>query len=89
MGANAARHAMEIVENVRYVVAIELMTAAQAIDLRPEGPARLGPRTKEAYKEIRKLVSFMDHDRQTTHDIDALVALIRSGDLLEAVDPIV
>jgi histidine ammonia-lyase len=88
MGANAARHALEIVDNVRYVVAIELMTAAQAIDLRPDGPKRLGKCTKAAYVEIRKLVSFLEHDRQTTHDIDSLVALIENREILKAVDSI-
>ena len=44
MGANAARHTLEVLDNVRHVLAIELLTAAQAIDLRPDGPARLGQR---------------------------------------------
>ena len=51
MGANAARHALEILENVRHVLAIELMTAAQAIDLREDGPARLGRGSAAAYRE--------------------------------------
>ena len=45
MGANAARHTLEVLDNVRHVLAIELLTAAQAIDLRPDGPARLGQGT--------------------------------------------
>lgn len=86
MGANAARHAMEIVENVRHVLAIELLTATQAIDLRPNGPACLGSGTAAAYATIRKHATFLAHDRETTPDINALADLIRSGELLEAVE---
>ena len=58
MGANAARHALEILDNVRHVLAIELLAAAQAIDLRPDGPARLGQGTARAYAEIRKHAAY-------------------------------
>jgi histidine ammonia-lyase len=85
MGANAARHAMEIVDNVRHVLAIEFLTAAQAIDLRPNGLARLGRGTAAAYATIRKHVVFLEHDRETTPDIQVLADLIQSGELLEAV----
>jgi len=85
MGANAARHALEIVDNVRHVIAIELLTAAQAIDLRPDGPARLGRGTAAAYKAVRKGVAFLARDRETTPDIEALAEMIQSGELLETV----
>jgi histidine ammonia-lyase len=86
MGANAARHAREVLENVRRVLAIELLTAAQAIDLRPDGPAWLGRGTARAYAEIRKHTPYLAHDRPTTPDIEALAGLIRSSALLLAVD---
>jgi len=85
MGANAARHAMEILDNVRHVLAIELLTAAQAIDLRPNGPARLGRGSAGAYATIREHVAFLEHDRETTPDIQVLADLIQGGELLEAV----
>ena len=83
MGANAARHTLEVLDNVRHVLAIELLTAAQAIDLRPDGPARLGHGTSRAYAEIRKHASYLAHDRPTSPDIEALTRLIRSGALLQ------
>jgi histidine ammonia-lyase len=86
MGANAARHAREIVENVGTIVAIELMTATQAIDLRRDGPSRLGRATRVAYGKIRERVSKLERDRQLSPDIGTLVELIRSGELLEAVE---
>ncbi|MCZ6824606.1 MAG: histidine ammonia-lyase [Gemmatimonadetes bacterium] len=88
MGANAARHAREIVENVRTIVAIELMTAAQAIDLRRDGPSRLGRATRVAYGKIRERVSKLERDRQLSPDIGTLVELIYSRELLEAVEAV-
>ncbi len=85
MGANAARHTLEILENVRHVLAIELLTACQAIDLRPDGPARLGRGTARAYAEVRRRVPLIVHDRETAPDIVALADLLRAGVLLAAV----
>ncbi|HEV7126571.1 MAG TPA: histidine ammonia-lyase [Ktedonobacterales bacterium] len=84
MGANAARHTAEIITNIQHIIAIELLTAAQAIDLRPSGPARLGWGTRREYAMVREHVAFMEHDRETTPDIERLVALIRTQQLLMA-----
>jgi histidine ammonia-lyase len=81
MGANAARHALEIVENVRTIVAIELITAAQAVDLRPDGPSRLGAGTSGAFQKIRAQVAFLDHDRATSPDIEAVAAMLENGEI--------
>ncbi|MFQ5530387.1 MAG: histidine ammonia-lyase [Gemmatimonadota bacterium] len=81
MGANAARHASEILDNVRHVLAIELMAAAQAVDLRPDGPARLGRGTRAIHAEVRRHVEMLTHDRTLSDDIDRLADLIRSGAL--------
>ena len=85
MGANAARHALEILDNVRYILAIELLTAAQAIDLRPDGPGRLGRGTAAAYGQVRDQVAFLEHDRETSSDMETLAELIRTGEVLESV----
>lgn len=85
MGANAARHTLEIIRNVRYIIAIELMTASQAIELRPDGPKRLGCGTRAAYEQVRKLVRFLEHDRALTPDIEVLSELLASGELLDRV----
>jgi histidine ammonia-lyase len=91
MGANAARHTLEILENLRHVIAIELLTAAQAVDLRPDGPDRLGRGTSAAFAKIRSRVRFMEQDRALTPDIEAVVDLVRSGaivaDVREALGP--
>ncbi len=79
MGANAARHTREILDNVSHVLAIELMAATQAVDLRPQGPERLGRGTGAVYAEVRKHVETLSHDRVLSDDIERLVGLIRSG----------
>lgn len=79
MGANAARHTLEILDNVRHILAVEMLTAAQAIDLRPDGPARLGEGTRTAYNRIRQQVAFMEHDRELATQIEKIAQLINSN----------
>ncbi|MDX2448314.1 MAG: histidine ammonia-lyase [Desulfobacterales bacterium] len=86
MGANGARHLWEILENVTHVIAIEFLCAAQAVDLREDGPMRLGQGTKIAHGFVRKNVVFYDKDREMSPDIARLAQLIKEGDLLEAMD---
>jgi histidine ammonia-lyase len=85
MGANAARHALEIVYNVRHVIAIELLTAAQAIDLRPDGAARLGRGTAAAYAVLRDEVPYLDRDHEISSEIETVAGLIEAGDVVDGV----
>ncbi|MFN2422518.1 MAG: histidine ammonia-lyase [Cryomorphaceae bacterium] len=69
MGANGAVRVLEVLENVKTVLAIELLNAAQAISIRtPEGMAPLVLMLHEAF---RKHVSFMAEDRELYADIAA------------------
>jgi len=82
MGANAARHAWEIVANVKQVIAIELLAASQAVYLRPDGPARLGRGTRGVYAAIRERIDPVLIDRPLAPDLAVLEELIDSGGLL-------
>jgi histidine ammonia-lyase len=62
MGANAATKLYEVVENVYQVLAIELFTAAQALDFRR--PEKSSPAIEEFISEYRKLVPFLHEDEQ-------------------------
>ncbi|MEA3558953.1 MAG: aromatic amino acid lyase, partial [Candidatus Thermoplasmatota archaeon] len=84
MGPIAIRHLKEIQENVIGVLAIEMLTATQALDLRK--PLKPGKGTKAAHDLIREKVSFMEEDRSLHPDIKAVADLIRSGAILEAVE---
>jgi histidine ammonia-lyase len=85
MGANAARHTLEVVSNTRRILAIELLNAAQAVELRPDGPRRLGRGTRAAFEQVRSRVAFLEHDRALAPDIQALTELLASGEMLAAV----
>jgi histidine ammonia-lyase len=80
MGPTAARKAKEILHNVEYIVAIELLCAAQGADFR--GPEKLGKGTREAYLVIRKRVSQLKEDRPIHRDVEAIKHLIHNGELL-------
>jgi histidine ammonia-lyase len=62
MGANAATKLYEVVENVYQVLAIELFTAAQALDFRR--PDKSSPIIESFLAEYRKLVPFLEEDEQ-------------------------
>lgn len=61
MGANAATKLYKVLQNVQRVLAIELLTAAQALDFRR--PGKTSAALESLYSSIRKEVSFMDKDR--------------------------
>ena len=84
MGSIAARKATEILRNVESILAIELLCAVQGIDFR--GPNKLGRGTKAAYSLIRKKVPTLKEDRVMSKDIEAIVQLIRSEELVNAVE---
>jgi histidine ammonia-lyase len=75
----AASRLQRIVDNLYGIVAIELMHAAQAIDLRlradPSLP--LGAGTRNLFKDFRGVVPFLDRDRPLTPDIAAATRFIR------------
>ncbi len=84
MGSIAARKATEILRNVEGIVAIELLCAAQGVEFR--GPEKLGQGTGVAYSLIRGRVPILKEDRVISKDIEVVTKLIRSGDLVEAVE---
>ena len=67
MGANAATKLRRVVMNVQRVLAIELLTATQAIDFRR--PATSSPVLEKLYTAFRKEVSFMATDRLLHDDL--------------------
>ena len=76
MGAWAARKAGRVVVNSRRVVAMELMSAAQGIDLLR--PLRSSALIEKAHRLIRKKVARYDVDRSMHEDMKYIDALIAS-----------
>jgi histidine ammonia-lyase len=68
-----------LVSCVRYLAAIELVIAAQAIDLRQLDPTSLGSGPRRAYERVRASVAVLDGDRPLGPDIDRIAALVGAG----------
>ena len=88
MGTTAARKAGWILQNTLSVLAYELLTACQAVDIRRRvGPwgEGLSPVCQKVFDLVREKISFMEQDREMRDDITAIEALVRDHRLLDAV----
>ena len=84
MGTIGARKAGQICDNVRYVLACELLAAAQGLEfLKPLKP---GVGVDAAHEAIRSTVKSFKHDREFHLDIEAINDMILDGDILDAVE---
>jgi histidine ammonia-lyase len=79
MATFAARRLTDIAENIRDIVAIELLEAAQGIDFRR--PLKASVAIEQAHGLVREKVSYYDQDRYFAPDIEAAATLIYSGKL--------
>jgi len=82
MAPLSARRLADMIALSARVVAIELVVAAQAIDLR--APGQLGLGTGRAYRMIRELVPFTQADGTLPADLEPLVELVTMGTLTPA-----
>jgi histidine ammonia-lyase len=67
MGANAAVQCIEIMDNVKSILAIEWMTAAQALSLRK--PLKSSPRIAHLLASYRLIVPSLEEDRELFKDM--------------------
>jgi histidine ammonia-lyase len=84
MAPLSARRLADMIALCARVAAIELVVAAQAVDLRApdfSGPSPLGLGTGRAYWMVRELVPFTQADGTLPADLEPLVELISRGDL--------
>jgi len=70
-------------DNCFGVLGIEMMAAAQALDIRG---GKLGKGTSIAHGIIRKYVDYLDEDRPLYRDHNAMVKLLKSNEILTAVE---
>lgn len=84
MGALAALKLADVHDHVRTVLAIELLCAAQGLDLRL--PVRPGPMLRAAHDAIRAVAPPMMEDRPIYPDVEAVRRLVDDGSLLAAVE---
>ncbi|RRD65425.1 HAL/PAL/TAL family ammonia-lyase [Fretibacterium sp. OH1220_COT-178] len=73
----------KVLDNLRYILGMELMHAVQALDFR--GDKRISEAAKACHAEVRRSIAFYVTDRPLTDDIEKARRLIASGALLKAV----
>jgi histidine ammonia-lyase len=84
MGWHAGRKLRRAVDGLQQVLAIEILTAARALDLRaPLAPA---PGTGAAVAALRQRVPGPGPDRHLAPDLEAAVAAVAAGELLAAAE---
>jgi histidine ammonia-lyase len=72
----------ELLERYELAIAMELVAAAQAVDL--ARPRRIAPKLKKAHEAVRSLHRFLDDDRPIGREIETVAEqIVRSGTLLQ------
>jgi histidine ammonia-lyase len=88
MGCTAARQACQILDNLEYILALELMAAAQGIDFRRDqlgASAGQGLGTRVAYDLVRQDVPFLENDAIMYPYINTIRDLVADGTLARSV----
>jgi histidine ammonia-lyase len=83
MGTIAARHAYQIIQNARRVIAIELICAMQAVEIR--GVEKMATQTKRLYEKGREVIPSITKDRVFSKDIEKTAAILNSSDFLKQI----
>jgi histidine ammonia-lyase len=81
MGAWAVSKARDICRNTEYVIAIEVLCAAQALDFR--GPLPKRSKLAKIHDIVRSQVPHFEKSRALAEDIETLYALVHDGTLVE------
>lgn len=85
MGMNTAIKNDQILDNAYGIIGIELIAAAQALDFRDFNP---GKGVTAAKNVIRRYVAHLDEDRPLHIDHARMKELVKSGELLDAVEQV-
>jgi histidine ammonia-lyase len=83
MGWAAARKLRRAIDGLGRVLAIEVMTAARGLDLR--GPLEPAVGTGAVLRRVREQVTGPGPDRFLSPEIEAVTALVQSGEVVRAV----
>ncbi len=86
MGSIAARKASQVVENVSWVIANEMLAAAQALDFVTH---ELGRGSRAALQTVREVVPHWNEDRVLYQDLNQVHDLLQSGAINERVSAVI
>jgi histidine ammonia-lyase len=84
MGATSALKLRQVTTNLAIILSLELLCAAQGIDLRRKRAGKelkLGNGTREIYHSIRSRVPFIERDEYMKHHIDAAYEIVHAAAL--------
>ncbi|MEL6987693.1 MAG: aromatic amino acid lyase, partial [Bacteroidota bacterium] len=80
MGSISGRKTLQVCQNLRKILAIELLCAAQAFDFRR--PLKSSSIIEAIHERVRQDVMHVESDRLFAKDIKAAIAILDSGDLI-------
>ncbi|MEO5945499.1 MAG: histidine ammonia-lyase [Chitinophagaceae bacterium] len=84
MGSISGRKLNRVLDNLEYIMAIELLSAAQAIEFRK--PLKSSPMLEYAHDYVRQFVGFAEEDRIFADDINKVTNIIRDFSFVEKVN---
>ena len=84
MGAISALKLLSVLRNVEHVLAVEFLTAAQALDFR--SPMKPGRGVQLAHETIREQIGHAHRDYEVRNDLDVCANFLRRGELARAVE---
>lgn len=84
MSCNAAQKALEIIENTGYILAIELLCACQAIDLKR--PLKTSMPLEKVHQFVRQHIPRLVNDRVMYPEIESVRELLKAGKIIELVE---
>ena len=83
MGSISALKLLSVMRNVERVLAVEFLTAAQALDFR--APLKPGLGVHTAHDMLRRKIGHAHKDYEVRNDLDACADILRRGELAAAV----
>jgi len=83
MGSISALKLLSVLHNVERVLAVEFLTATQALDFR--APLKPGRGVLVAHRMLRGRIAHAEHDYEVRNDLDTCADILRRGELAEVV----
>ena len=84
MGSISGRKLNKILDNLEYILAIELLSASQAIEFRH--PIKSSAILEYAHEQVRRHVSFAEEDRIFAEDINQIKAILGDFSFVDAIN---
>ena len=84
MGSISGRKLNRVLDNLEFILAIELLSACQAIEFR--SPLKSSELLEFAHDLVRKYVSFASEDRIFADDINKIAGIIKDFSFVERVN---